>query len=125
TFASMQKPSPAVGNQPAALAAGDIMHDSQTQFADLVVANGADATVSVLVNTDLAGKRGFVRTAQGQNQDLVVGGGPNALALGRAANPLLVVSNAPATTLSVFKGNGQGSFTALDQDNNNANGVNP
>src|SRR5205823_4159816 len=61
----------AVGNRPEGLAAGDLNGDNKP---DLVVTNGADNTVSVLLNTTTSGSPSFAAP-----QTFAVGASPSAV----------------------------------------------
>ena len=93
-----------VGNGPTAVAVGNFNGDS---YPDLVVANGADSTVSVL----LGNGDGTFSTAT--NSPIPVGNNPTAVAVGNfngAVYPDLVVANGGDNTVSVLLGNGNGTF---------------
>ena len=97
TFAAQQ--TFAVGAAPAALAVGDFNGDGKP---DLAVANGGDATVSVLLNTTAMGATTPTFAAQ---QTFATGTGPAALAVGDFngdGKPDLAVVNQTAGTVSVL-----------------------
>ncbi len=98
-----------VGNLPSSVAAGDLDGDGDT---DLAVANKHDNNLSILRNNGLAR---FTLDAR----KLPVGGGPNAVVMGRfyddgqgsSGGLDLAVANYKTDNLSIWLNNGQGGFT--------------
>jgi len=93
-----------VGNGPHSVAVGDFNHDGHL---DLVTANSADGTLSVLLGN------GDGTFQAGTSSDIRVGNDPVSVAVGdfnHDGNLDLVAANSGDNTVSVLLGNGDGSF---------------
>jgi Flp pilus assembly secretin CpaC len=107
TFTPTSTP-PATGKGPIAIATGQFNLKNSADHTDLAVVNQVDNTVSILLSN------GDGTFTQAPSSPIQVGSKPSGIAVGDFNGdgfPDLAVTNENANTVSIFLGNGDGTFT--------------